>query len=52
MLPDRHCLSHSMYIYQVMMMLHYLNEVATDAELTQKIDHYVIFASLESESAW
>ena len=32
-------------------MLHFLNDVANDAELTQKIDHYVIIASLNSELA-
>ena len=30
------------------MTLHFLNDVANDAESTQKIDHYVIFASLKS----
>ena len=30
------------------MTLHFLNDVANDTELTQKIDHYVIFASLRS----
>ena len=29
------------------MTLHFLNDVANDAESTQKIDHYVIFASLQ-----
>ena len=33
-------------------MLHFLNDVANDAESTQKIDHYVILASLKSESTW
>ena len=32
------------------MRLHYLNDVANDAKSTQNIDHYVIFASLKSES--
>ena len=32
------------------MTLHCLNDVANDAESIQKIDHYVIFASLKSES--
>ena len=27
------------------MTLHFLNDIANDAESTQKIDHYVIFAS-------
>ena len=34
------------------MMLHFFNGVANDAESTQKIDHYVIFTSLKSESTW
>ena len=32
--------------------LHFLNDVANQAELTQKNDYYVIFASLKSESTW
>ena len=35
-LPDKHCLSHGMCLYQVMITLHFLNDVANDAELTQK----------------
>ena len=35
-----------------MMTLHFLNDAANDAELTQKIDHYVMFNSLKSESTW
>ena len=35
-----------------MMMLNFLNDAANDAELTQKIDQYVIFASLKSESTY
>ena len=35
-LPDKHCLSHGMCLYQVMMTLHFLNDVANDAESTQK----------------
>ena len=35
MSPDKHCLSHGMCLYQVMMMLHVLNDVANDAESTQ-----------------
>ena len=31
------------------MTLHYLNDVVNDGEATQKIDHYVIFASLKSK---
>ena len=30
------CLSHGMCLYQVMMMLHLLNDIANDAESTQK----------------
>ena len=33
---DKHWLSHSMCLYQVMMTLHFLNDVANDAESTQK----------------
>ena len=36
MLPDKHCLSHGMCLYQVMMTLHFLNDVANEAESTQK----------------
>ena len=32
------------------MMLHFLDGVANDAESTQKIDQYVIFASLKNKS--
>ena len=32
------------------MTLHFLNDVANDAELTQKIENYVIFASLKRET--
>ena len=35
-LPDKHCLSRGMCLYQVMMTLHWLNDVVNDAELTQK----------------
>ena len=35
-LPDKHCLSHGMCLYQVMMTLQFLNDVAYDAESTQK----------------
>ena len=34
--PDKRFLSHGMCLYQVMMMLHFLNDVANDAESTQK----------------
>ena len=33
-----------------MMTLHFLNDVANDAESTQKIENYVIIDSLESET--
>ena len=48
-LPDKRCLSHGMYLYQVMMTLHFLNDVAYDTEFT-KIENYVIIASLKSET--
>ena len=35
-LPDKRCLSHGMCLYQVMMTLHFLNNVVNDAESTQK----------------
>ena len=31
-LPDKRCLSYGMYFYQVMMTLHFLNDVAYDAK--------------------
>ena len=34
------------------MMLHFFNDIANDAESTQKKGHYAIFASLKSESTW
>ena len=36
MLPDKHYLSHGMCLYQVMMTLHFLNDITNDAESTQK----------------
>ena len=48
-LPDKH-LFHGMCLYQVMMTLHFLNDVANDAESAQKIKNYVIIASLKSET--
>ena len=36
------------YLYQVMMTLHFLYDVANDAESTQKIKNYVIIASFKS----
>ena len=35
-MPDKHCLSHGMCLYQVMMTLHFLNVDTNDAESTQK----------------
>ena len=35
MLPDKGCLSQGMCLYQVMMMLHFFNEIANDTESTQ-----------------
>ena len=49
MLPDKYCLPHSMRLYQVMMMLHFLNDVANDA-INTKIENYFIMASLKSET--
>ena len=46
---DKRYLPHGMCLYQVMMTLHDLNDLANDAEPTQKNDHCVIFASLKSE---
>ena len=40
------------YLYQDMMTLHVLNDVANDAESTQKIKNYVIIASLKSVHQW
>ena len=37
-------------LYQVMMMLHFLNDVANDAESTKKIENYITIASLKSET--
>ena len=44
MLPDKHDL------YQVMMTLHFLNDVANETESTQKSKIYVIIACLKSET--
>ena len=49
-IADKRWLSHDMCLYQVMMTLHFLNDVANDPELTQKIDNYVIIASLKSKA--
>ena len=35
-LPDERCLSHSMCLYQVWLTLYFLNDLANDAESTQK----------------
>ena len=40
------------YLYQVMMTLHFLYDVANGAESTQKIKEYVIIASLKSVQQW
>ena len=34
--PDKCCLSQGKYLYQVIMMLHFLNDVVNDVELTWK----------------
>ena len=47
-MPDKHCLSQGMCFYQVLMMLHFLNDVAFDAESNTKIENYVVIASLRS----
>ena len=39
-----------MYLYQVMMTLHFLNDVANDTESTQKWKITSYFASLKSET--
>ena len=36
MFPDKHYLSHGMFLYQVMMTLHFWKDVVNDAESTQK----------------
>ena len=48
-LPDKHCQSHGMCLYQVMIKLHFLKDVTYHAESTKKIENYVIIASLKSE---
>ena len=35
-----------------MVMLHFLNDVANDAESTQKLKKYVIIASFKSVQQW
>ena len=49
-LPDKRCLFHDMYLYKVMMMLHFLTDVDNDAKSTQKNENYVINASFKSKS--
>ena len=39
-----------MCLYQVMLTLHFLNDVANDVESTQKSKKYIIIASLKSET--
>ena len=50
MLPYKHGPSHGMCLYQVMITLHSLNEVANDTESTQKNENYVIIANLKSDT--
>ena len=50
-LPDKRSLSQGMCLYQVMMTLHFLNDVAYDAESTQN-KKYVIFAKFKGEITW
>ena len=40
------------YLYQVMMALYFLNDVANDAETNTDIKNYVIIASLKSVQQW
>ena len=40
-----------MCLYQVMMTLHFLNDVANGAESIKKIENYVIIPSLKNETA-
>ena len=49
-LPDKRCLSHGMCLYQIMMTLHFLSDVASDTESTQKLKDYLIIARLKSET--
>ena len=50
MLPGEHRLSHEMCLYQGMVTLHFFNDVRNDSESTQKVESYVIIASLTSET--
>ena len=47
-LHDKLCLSHGMCLFQVMMTLHFLNDVTNDAESAQN-KRNVKIASLKSE---
>ena len=47
--PNKRCLSQGISIYQVMMTLHFLNDVANDTESTQKSMITSIIANLKSE---
>ena len=49
-LLDKHGLYHGICLYQVIMTLHFLNDVLNDAESTQTIENYVIIASLKRET--
>ena len=50
-MPDKHGLSHGMCLYQVRMTLYVLNDVRRyDGDSTQKIENYVIIASLKCET--
>ena len=44
------CQINVVYLYQVMVTLYFFNDVAIDAESTQKNKNYVIIASLTSET--
>ena len=48
-MSDKRCQSHCMCLYQVMMTLHFLNDVTNDAE-SAKNENYFIIASLNSET--
>ena len=48
-LPDKRCLSQGMCLYQVMMTMHFLNDVANEAGST-KAKNYMKIASLKSET--
>ena len=50
LLTDKRFLPHGMCLYQVMVTLHFLNDVPNDAESRKKIENYVIIASLKRET--